>query len=166
MKPKSNRAFVVEQLAANGFCPTELQVEGRVIPHQSIGNVVFNLRNSGFEIVNEWGVGYYVSEETRDQLKNYKRYNRWANPTSARARLTRFGKSPFHGGDDPVSLDQSEIEVLEGAALGVTVNKMAEAAGVTYSIIEVRLAKARAKLNARNTTHAVVLAIKAGLIAP
>lgn len=63
-------------------------------------------------------------------------------------------------------LTQVELYALEQAARGVPAKELAELINVGESAIELRIARARRKLGARNTTHAVVLAIKAGLIAP
>jgi DNA-binding CsgD family transcriptional regulator len=63
-------------------------------------------------------------------------------------------------------LTDAEIGALKKAARGDSAKQIAYDEGVTERAIENRMVSVRAKLNARNTTHAVVLAIKAGLIAP
>lgn len=63
-------------------------------------------------------------------------------------------------------LNPVELYLLEQVATGASAKQIAHDAGLSERAIENRMGSVRAKLGARNTTHAVVLAIKAGLIAP
>lgn len=64
------------------------------------------------------------------------------------------------------ALTDQEIEALRHAAYGFSTNQLAQTIKAPKTTVLSRLSRARNKLGARNLTHAVVLAIKAGLIAP
>lgn len=61
-------------------------------------------------------------------------------------------------------LTPHEVRCLRLAADGLTTRETSSALGKGEETVKSQLAKARLKLNARNTTHAVVLALCADLI--
>ncbi len=64
----------------------------------------------------------------------------------------------------PSNLTRAELEVLRMVKSGMKLREIAGELGVTEGAIKQRLKNARAKLNARNASHAVSLAATAGLI--
>jgi DNA-binding CsgD family transcriptional regulator len=66
--------------------------------------------------------------------------------------------------DSPVFLSPRETEALKLAAGGYTAREISEQMVVAEITVKQHLQAAREKLGARNTLHAVVLAIARGLI--
>ena len=64
----------------------------------------------------------------------------------------------------PPELTPRQIELLRLIASGYTENEIGARLGLTRGTIKEHLARARERLRAANTTHAAVLAIKAGLL--
>jgi DNA-binding NarL/FixJ family response regulator len=63
-----------------------------------------------------------------------------------------------------MNLTPRELEVLAAVAHGCSTKTAAKTIGLSYHTCKDYLRFARAKLNAENTTHAVVIAIQRGLI--
>lgn len=63
-----------------------------------------------------------------------------------------------------LALDYYELSALRCLAHGLTPRMAAEALGVTPDTVRSHLVTARIKLSAKNSTHAVAAAIRAGLI--
>jgi DNA-binding CsgD family transcriptional regulator len=61
-------------------------------------------------------------------------------------------------------LTRRELECLSGLAVGKTNNDLARELGVTSSTVSTHLMRARKVLHAKTNTHAVVLAVLAGVI--
>ena len=76
---------------------------------------------------------------------------------SAPERLTRAGAR---------ALSRGEVRALEAAAAGLQLPAAAAHLGLSPHTVSFQLKTARWKLLARNTTHAVALAIRAGTIQP
>lgn len=68
--------------------------------------------------------------------------------------------------DSPVNnhLSVREKEALQLASDGCSLSEIGCEMGVSQSTVKTLLVRARRKLNARNTTHAVAIAIRCGLI--
>jgi DNA-binding CsgD family transcriptional regulator len=64
----------------------------------------------------------------------------------------------------PKTLDASEVDALELAALGLSARESADVLGVGLMSVKTRRRNARLRLGARNTTHAVALAVVLGLL--
>ncbi len=64
----------------------------------------------------------------------------------------------------PVELSPREVDVLRGAAAGLTAKETAEHLGISASAVNLYLSRAQLKLGAKNKTHAVVIAINQGTI--
>jgi LuxR family transcriptional regulator len=64
----------------------------------------------------------------------------------------------------PSNLTRAELEVLRMVKSGMKLREIAERLRITEGAIKQRLKNARAKLGARNSSHAVSLAVAAGLI--
>ena len=64
----------------------------------------------------------------------------------------------------PSNLTRAELEVLRMIKGGFRLREIAGHLGVTEGAIKQRLKNARGKLDARNASHAVSLAARAGLI--
>ena len=62
------------------------------------------------------------------------------------------------------TLTEAEIRVLEQRSYGISFAQIAEAEDVHLDTVKRRAARAREKLGARDTAHAVVLALRLGLI--
>jgi DNA-binding CsgD family transcriptional regulator len=62
-------------------------------------------------------------------------------------------------------LTASELKTLAAMSYGMVMQEIAVTYGVHISTVRDHLMKARRKLRAKNTTHAVALAIRQGLIA-
>lgn len=65
----------------------------------------------------------------------------------------------------PPRLSRRQCEVLTLLADGLTTDLAAERLGLSPETVRTHVKAATARLQARNRTHAVVLAIRAGLIA-
>ena len=65
-----------------------------------------------------------------------------------------------------VALTAREREILQLCAEGKTAERIGEALGITKRTVDEHAAAAVRKLDAANRTHAVALAIIAGLISP
>lgn len=63
-----------------------------------------------------------------------------------------------------LELTEREIDVLQLLASGMRVSQAARALHIAESTAKLRLKRAYVKLGARNKTHAVALAWRAGLI--
>lgn len=63
-----------------------------------------------------------------------------------------------------VDLSRRELAVLQNCALGMKSDAIAAAEGISPHTVKDYLERARIKLNARTLTHAVALAMRAGLI--
>jgi len=63
-----------------------------------------------------------------------------------------------------LELGEIEREVLELFAEGMTVEEVAKERGRSPETVKTQLFKARAKLGAKNVTHAVALAIRKGVL--
>lgn len=61
-------------------------------------------------------------------------------------------------------LTPHERRILEASSFGMTAPMVAETLGVKPSTVTSHLEHVRAKLGAKNTTHAVALALRAGVI--
>ena len=61
-------------------------------------------------------------------------------------------------------LTRRELECLSGLAVGKTNNDLARELGVAGSTVSTYLMRARKVLHAKTNTHAVVLAVLAGVI--
>lgn len=59
-------------------------------------------------------------------------------------------------------LTDREREVLAAVAEGLTNHEIAEKLFIGFSTVKTHLDHARTKLGARNTTHAAILALRAG----
>jgi DNA-binding CsgD family transcriptional regulator len=66
--------------------------------------------------------------------------------------------------EHPWKLNPREVAVLEYAAQGLSARETALALGVTPETVKSQAKTARMRLGARNTTHAVALAIVLGLL--
>lgn len=75
------------------------------------------------------------------------------------ARLRREANLPAR-----TDLSRREIEVLQRCAYGMKAETIAAELGVSAHTVREHLDRARIKLDARNLTHAVALAMRAGLI--
>jgi DNA-binding CsgD family transcriptional regulator len=64
----------------------------------------------------------------------------------------------------PFLLTARQVECLDLAAAGCTEREAALRLGIAVSTVRGHLARARARLGARSTCQAVVLALKAGLL--
>lgn len=64
----------------------------------------------------------------------------------------------------PRALTEREIEILTAVAGGTTHTEIARSLNVTRNTVESHLARIRAALSARNTAHAVAIAITKGHI--
>jgi DNA-binding NarL/FixJ family response regulator len=62
------------------------------------------------------------------------------------------------------ALSKREIECLTGFAQGKTVTEIGAELFISANTVKTHGDRIRAKLCARNTTHAVVLAVRAGLL--
>lgn len=65
-----------------------------------------------------------------------------------------------------VIISPRQTEVLRLIAQGLSEGEAGQQMGIARATVRNHLFSARAKLNARNTTHAVVIAIRAGFIDP
>ena len=65
-----------------------------------------------------------------------------------------------------MKITKKQLEALTHAAHGARTHEMAAMMSLSCSAVEQNLARARAALGATNTSHAVWLAMSAGLIAP
>lgn len=63
-----------------------------------------------------------------------------------------------------MKLTTREVDVLRLAAAGRRAEQIGKTLGLSSRTVEVHFQKARAKLGATNTTHAVVLALKKRLL--
>lgn len=67
--------------------------------------------------------------------------------------------------DEPALLTGREALVLRCASVGLTIEQTADALGLTRQTIEHHRDSGRLRLRAKNTPHAVALALRQGLIA-
>lgn len=65
---------------------------------------------------------------------------------------------------DPRKLTSAEADALTAYSHGLTEGMVADVLGITRDAVSARTKAARAKLRAKNTTHAVALALRAGVI--
>ena len=63
-----------------------------------------------------------------------------------------------------LNLAPSEIRAIQLAAAGLTVQEAADHAGISPESQKAQLTLARQKLGAKNTAHAVAIAIRAGIL--
>lgn len=61
-------------------------------------------------------------------------------------------------------LTPKQKRILEEVAKGLQTKQIAELLGVDYYTVREHLVRARTNLGAKNTTHAVVIAIRLGLV--
>jgi DNA-binding CsgD family transcriptional regulator len=66
---------------------------------------------------------------------------------------------------DDIKLTKREKQVLEYCADGFTALEIAEAMDVSFRTANAHISAARARLKAKNKTHAVAIAIRRGYIA-
>jgi len=72
--------------------------------------------------------------------------------------------TPTVTGDDRDRLTQREIEVLNLRKLGLDATAVGEALGISFRTAKAHTWRIGQKLEAANTTHAVYLALKMGII--
>ena len=65
---------------------------------------------------------------------------------------------------DRTKVSPLEARALQGAAVGLSMEMIAEVYGVAYDTIHTQIESAKKKLGAKNLTHAVTLAMRQGLI--
>lgn len=63
-----------------------------------------------------------------------------------------------------IKLTNRQLECVALAAEGMDYNETAKAINVSQPMVQAHLTRARKRLNAKNTTHAVAIAIKKGII--
>lgn len=66
--------------------------------------------------------------------------------------------------DSAPVLTPKELEVLELSAQGIATKEIAQKLKITVKAVEQRFARALSKLNANSRTHAVVEAIRLGIL--
>ncbi|QGZ53307.1 hypothetical protein GPZ77_34315 (plasmid) [Streptomyces sp. QHH-9511] len=76
---------------------------------------------------------------------------------------TKAGPSSAGGGPDPYLTD-NELAVLQGAAYGETYASIAKRLGYAEKSVSKMALRLSRKLGARNMTHAVLLACRAGIL--
>lgn len=81
-----------------------------------------------------------------------------AAPLVPEAELERYVKTAR------VPLNRSQLDVLRWYSFGLDARMIASLEHLTYDQVHERTRAARYKLRAKNTTHAVALALRAGLI--
>jgi DNA-binding CsgD family transcriptional regulator len=68
-------------------------------------------------------------------------------------------------GRPPVAeLTPTELRCLRAASYGLRADETAEALGLTFDAVRMQLRHARRKLAAKNTAHALAIAMRHGLI--
>lgn len=70
----------------------------------------------------------------------------------------------WHTSHGPILTDR-ELDVLRCASVGLTRDQTADTLGIALNTVLSHLSAARYRLRAKNTPHAVALAIRQGLIA-
>jgi two-component system NarL family response regulator len=65
---------------------------------------------------------------------------------------------------DPFGLTPRERDVLRLVSQGVTNREIAAALGISWGMVRQHMIRVRVKLGAMNSTHAVVIALRAGII--
>lgn len=80
------------------------------------------------------------------------------------ALLAKMMDELHRGMATPTNLTKAELEVLRMSREGMRLKEIASTIGVSDGAIKQRLKNARGKLNARNISHAVSLAVDLGLI--
>jgi two-component system NarL family response regulator len=65
---------------------------------------------------------------------------------------------------DPFGLSPRERDVLRLVSQGLTNREIAAELDISWGMVRQHMIRVRVKLGARNTTHAVVIALRAGVI--
>ena len=89
---------------------------------------------------------------------------RWLNDDGARSEAAVERMAADLERAPLVELEPAMTCYLEAAAAGLTVPRTAAVFGVSTETVKTSLKRARHRLDARNTTHAVAQAIRAGLL--
>lgn len=85
----------------------------------------------------------------------------WPDPDRRHDALLRLAEAVYR---DPLPLTEAETLALTTAARGLRWRESAELLGVAPDTVRWALVRARQKLRAKNTTHAVAEALRRGLI--
>lgn len=88
----------------------------------------------------------------------------WSDPARRDDALDRVAAAVFGPFPRRLRPSNGELRVLECLSHGMTAPMAAEALGVSVETVKSHLRSARRRLAAKNSTHAVTLAIRLGMI--